>query len=104
MNRYALLKRSTSKQIDRLQIQHQHSIERIADLEKKLQQTLTPLDEEKQQLEQRILDKDQLEATLKKQRQLQEAIEAEITRVVRRAYPRTKGVGKTKRGPGYASF
>ena len=70
---------STSKQIDRLQTQHQHSIERIADLERKLQQTLTPLVKEKQQLEQRILDKDQLEATLKKQRLLQEAIEAEIT-------------------------
>jgi chromosome segregation protein len=70
---------STSKQIDRLQIQHQHSLERITALENKLQQTLTPLDEEKQQLQQRILDKDQLEATLKKQRQLQENIEAEIT-------------------------
>ena len=70
---------STSKQIDRLQIQHQHSIERITDLENKLQQTLTPLGEEKEQLDQRILDKDQLEATLKKQRQLQEVIEAEIS-------------------------
>ena len=70
---------STSKQIDRLQTQHQHSVERIAELERKLQQTLTPLDEEKQQLEQRISDKDQLEDTLKKQRQLQEVIEAEIT-------------------------
>ena len=72
---------STSKQIDRLQTQHQHSIERIADLERKLQQTLTPLDEEKIQLGQRILDKDQLEATLKKQRQLQGAIESEITQL-----------------------
>ncbi|MEI7993961.1 MAG: chromosome segregation protein SMC [Methylococcaceae bacterium] len=72
---------ATSKQIDRLQIQHQHSIDRIADLEDKLQQTLTPLDEEKQQLEQQILAKDQLEATLKKQRLLQEAIESEITQL-----------------------
>ena len=72
---------STSKQIDRLQTQHQHSIERIADLEKKLQQTLIPLDEEKKLLEQRTLDKDQLETALKKQRRLQEAIESEITRL-----------------------
>ena len=72
---------STSKQIDRLQTQHQQSLERIADLENKLQQTLTPLGVEKQQLEQRIIDKDQLEATLKKQRHLQEAIEAEITQL-----------------------
>ncbi|MDD5461234.1 MAG: chromosome segregation protein SMC [Methylococcales bacterium] len=70
---------STGKQIDRLQVQHQHSLERIADLEKKLQQTLAPLDEEKQQLEQQLLDKHQLEADLKKQRLLQEAIESEIT-------------------------
>ena len=72
---------ATSKQIDRLQIQHQHSIDRIADLEDKLQQTLTPLDEEKQQLEQQTLAKDQLEATLKKQRLLQEAIESGITQL-----------------------
>ena len=72
---------STGKQIDRLQIQHQLSLERIADLEQKLHQTLTPLDEEKQQLEQRKSDKDQLEATLKKQRQLQEALELEVTRL-----------------------
>jgi len=72
---------STSKQIDRLQTQHQHSTERIADLEKKLQQTLIPLDEKKQLLEQRTLDKNQLEATLKAQRQLQEAIESDITQL-----------------------
>ena len=72
---------ATSKQIDRLQIQHQHSLDRIADLEDKLQQTLTPLDEEKQQLEQQTLAKDQLEASLKKQRLLQEVIESEITQL-----------------------
>jgi chromosome segregation protein len=71
----------TGKQIERLQAQHHHSVERIAGLESKLQQTLAPLDGEKHQLEQRLLDKDQLEATLKKQRQLQDAIEVEITRL-----------------------
>lgn len=72
---------ATGKQIDRLQAQHHHSVERIAGLESKLQQTLAPLDGEKRRLEQRLLDKDQLEATLKKQRLLQDAIELEITRL-----------------------
>ncbi|MGR8999494.1 MAG: chromosome segregation protein SMC [Gammaproteobacteria bacterium] len=94
---------STSKQIDRLQTQHQHSLERIADLEIKLQQTLTPLDEEKKRLELRVLDKDQLEVTLKKQRQLQEAIESEITRLseehtrMQRALDKQKGALDTIR-------
>jgi chromosome segregation protein len=72
---------STCKQIDRLQSQHQHSIDWVANLEKKLQQTLTPLDEEKKQLAQQIIDKDKLEAGLKIQRQLQEAIESDITQL-----------------------
>ncbi len=56
-------------------------MQRIAELEKKLQQTLTPLDEEKQKLEQLRLHKDQLEGGLKKQRQLQDDIEAAITQL-----------------------
>ncbi|MGZ4970699.1 MAG: chromosome segregation protein SMC [Methylobacter sp.] len=69
----------TGKQLERLRLQHQHSVERIAELELNLHQTLTPMDEEKNQLEQMILDKEQLEIRLKKQRQLQEDLEAEIT-------------------------
>jgi len=37
----------TGKQLDRLRLQHQQSIERIAELELNLHQTLTPMDEEK---------------------------------------------------------
>jgi chromosome segregation protein len=71
----------TGKQLERLRLQHQQSEERIAELEKNLHQTLTPMDEEKKQLEQMLVDKTQMEANLHKQRQLQEDIEAEITRL-----------------------
>ncbi|MFZ2407274.1 MAG: chromosome segregation protein SMC [Methylobacter sp.] len=71
----------TGKQLERLQLQHQQSVERIAELENNLQQTLTPMDEEKKQLEQMVVDKEQLETCLKKQRQLQEDLEAEITQL-----------------------
>ncbi|MCK9397550.1 MAG: chromosome segregation protein SMC [Methylobacter sp.] len=71
----------TGKQLDRLQLQHQQSVLRIAELEKNLHQTLTPMDQEKKQLEQMSADKEQLEARLKKQRQLQEDLEAEITQL-----------------------
>jgi chromosome segregation protein len=71
----------TGKQLERLQLQHQQSVERIAELELNLNQTLTPMDQEKKQLEQMIVDKEQLEVRLKKQRQLQEDLEAEITQL-----------------------
>ena len=69
----------TSKQLNRLRLQHQQLIERIAELEKNLQQALIPINHEKNLLQQRVVDKEQLETRLKKQRQLQEDIEAEIT-------------------------
>ena len=69
---------ATTKQIERLQMQHQHSIERIEELNTKLLQSAKPLDDEKQQLTASIINKDHLEATLKSQRLAQEAIELEI--------------------------
>jgi chromosome segregation protein len=71
----------TGKQLERLQLQHQQSVERIAELELNLQQTLTPMDQERKQLEQMFVDKEQLETRLKQQRQLQDDIEAEISRL-----------------------
>jgi hypothetical protein len=44
----------TAKQIERLQMQHQQSADRIAELENKLHYSLSPLDDEKMQLEQNI--------------------------------------------------
>ena len=69
---------ATTKQIERLHIQHQLSVERIEELNTKLEQSLSPLDEEKQQLAASIINKDLLEATLKSQRLAQEAVELEI--------------------------
>jgi chromosome segregation protein len=50
-------------------------------LENKLQQTSTPLQEEKNKLEQIVTDKNQLELRLKQQRLIQEEIESAITRL-----------------------
>jgi len=70
---------STTKQIERLQLQHEQSLERIGELENKLHHTLTPLDDEKCRLEQLSLQKNQLEAELKTQRLLQTDIETAIS-------------------------
>lgn len=70
---------STTKQIERLQLQHEQSLERIGELENKLHHTLTPLDDEKYRLEQLSLQKNQLEAELKTQRLLQTDIETAIS-------------------------
>ena len=69
----------TSKQIERLQLQNQHSAERIAELEKKLDSTLQPLDDEKMQLEEFVDKKEGLELKLQSERQTQQQTEAEIT-------------------------
>ncbi|MGR9044949.1 MAG: chromosome segregation protein SMC [Gammaproteobacteria bacterium] len=71
----------TAKQIERLRIQHGHAEERIAELEKKLQDTLTPLDAEKEALEQGYLDKERLESELKIARRTLEETEKSITRL-----------------------
>ena len=69
----------TAKQIERLRIQHQQAIERVAELEKKLQATLTPLDDEKQALEEAYLEKEKLESELKNARRALEATEKSVT-------------------------
>jgi chromosome segregation protein len=70
---------ATAKQIERLTTQHQHAIERIGELENKLQQTLRPLDAEKQQLAERILAKNELEIALKNHQMRQQDIELAST-------------------------
>jgi chromosome segregation protein len=69
----------TSKQIERLQLQQKQALSRIAELKDKLQQTLAPIDGEKKQLEECAINKQQLDAQLKMQRQLLGEIEAQIT-------------------------
>ncbi|MGZ4999240.1 MAG: chromosome segregation protein SMC, partial [Methylomonas sp.] len=69
----------TVKQIERLQLQHQQSADRIAELENKLQDTLSPLDDEKMQLELLIEKKQQFEANLQAKRQAQQASEQTVS-------------------------
>lgn len=68
----------TLKQIERLQLQHRQSAERIAELERKLEFTLTPLDDEKMQLEILIEKKKEFEQRLQAERQLQRASEQTV--------------------------
>ncbi len=69
---------ATMKQLERLQTQHQQSDERIVELEKKLQQTLTPLDDEQAKLKTLVATKAQLDGTLKDARTQMETTETEI--------------------------
>ena len=69
----------TGRQIERLQLQHQQAVVRIALLESKQQQTYATLDEEKVLLGEKILEKNQLEQQLKTERQQQDILEASIT-------------------------
>jgi chromosome segregation protein len=71
----------TAKQIERLEVQHRSSAQRILDLENKLQQTLKPLDQEKKRLEELVAGKEFLETKLKQQRQQQEQIESAIAQL-----------------------
>lgn len=71
----------TSKQIERLLIQNRQSAERIAELEKKLNSTLMPLDDEKMQLEEFAENKQNLEDKLQAERALQQQTEEQITQL-----------------------
>ena len=71
----------TAKQIERLRIQQRQAEERIAELEKKLQASLTPLDNEKQALEQGYLEKEKLEAELKNARRSLDETEQSVSRM-----------------------
>ncbi len=87
---------ATTKQIERLHTQQQQGLERIADLDHKLQQSLLPLDDEKQQLEHYSANKQQLETTLKQQRQLQQAIEAMLTELAEQHAHTQRGLASQK--------
>ncbi|MDP3840919.1 MAG: chromosome segregation protein SMC [Methylococcales bacterium] len=69
----------TGRQIERLQLQHQQAVARIASLESKQRQTHATLDEEKVLLGEKMLEKNQLEQQLKTERQQQDTLEASIT-------------------------
>lgn len=64
------------KQQDRLQQQHRQALDRITDLEQKLQRSAQPMQAEEQQLQQHQESKRQLQGLLTKAREEQEAIES----------------------------
>ncbi|MDD4915268.1 MAG: chromosome segregation protein SMC [Methylococcales bacterium] len=66
------------RQIERLQLQHRQSAERMAELEAKLQFSLSPLDAEKMQLELLLEKKHQFEQQLQAERQTQQAGEQTV--------------------------
>ncbi|MDD1609698.1 MAG: chromosome segregation protein SMC, partial [Methylococcaceae bacterium] len=73
----------TSKQIERLQLQHQQAVAHIAQLENKQQHTHTTLAEEKELLANKIIEKNQLEQRLKTERQIQQDLETNITELAK---------------------
>jgi len=73
----------TSKQIERLRLQHQQAVARIAQLDAKQQQTSSTLAEEKALLADKVLEKNQLEQRLKTERQIQNELEATITELAK---------------------
>ena len=68
----------TRKQLQRIQQQHQQATDRRTDLEQKLEKTLTPLEDEKAELQGLLLNREQLENSLKAVRQKQEETEAQV--------------------------
>ncbi|MEY4718171.1 MAG: hypothetical protein RL563_789 [Pseudomonadota bacterium] len=69
----------TVKQIERLQVQHQQAADRLTELEHKLQFSLTPLDDEKMQLEELLEKKAAFEEHLQAHRLAQQAGEQTVS-------------------------
>ncbi|NOT85794.1 MAG: chromosome segregation protein SMC [Methylococcaceae bacterium] len=69
----------TTKQIERLKLQHQQAVERHAQLQQKLQALLLPLDDERLDLEALTLKKQRLDQELREQRQLVQQTEQGVT-------------------------
>ena len=71
----------TGKQLERLQSQQEQALSRIAELKDKLEITLAPIDGEKKQLAQMLINKQDLESQLKTHRGRLDEIEAQITQL-----------------------
>ena len=74
---------ATSRQIERLQLQHQQAQARSLELASKQQDTHTSLVEQKELLIEKSEQKQACEQQLKSQRQLQETLEADITELAK---------------------
>jgi chromosome segregation protein len=85
-----------TRQVERLEVQMQTSSERMAELEHKLEATLTPLDDEKLTLEQLYLEKEELEHALKLARKHVEETEQAINRLSQEHIQHQRGLEKQK--------
>ncbi|WKJ89385.1 chromosome segregation protein SMC [Methylomonas montana] len=86
----------TAKQIERLQLQHQQSADRIAELENKLHYSLAPLDDEKMQLEELLERKAQFEDNLQSERQAQQASEQTVSQLAEQYSQTQRSLEKQK--------
>ncbi len=86
----------TVKQIERLQLQHRQSAERIAELEHKLDFTLTPLDDEKMQFELLSERKLAFENSLQAVRQAQQAGEQSLSELTEQHAQTQRALEKQK--------
>ncbi len=86
----------TIKQIERLQVQHQQAADRISELENKLQYSLSPLDEEKMQLELLLERRQQFEFSLQAERQAQQANEQSVAELAEQYSKTQRALEKQK--------
>ncbi|OQW77513.1 MAG: chromosome segregation protein SMC [Proteobacteria bacterium ST_bin11] len=86
----------TAKQIERLQLQHQQSADRIAELESKLHYALAPLDDEKMQLDELLERKAEFEDNLQSERQAQQASEQTVSQLAEQYSQTQRSLEKQK--------
>jgi chromosome segregation protein len=86
----------TAKQIERLQLQHRQSADRITELENKLQFSLAPLDDEKMQLEELLEQKQQFEDNLQAERQAKQANEQSVSQLAEQYSQTQRALEKQK--------
>ncbi|PPD31377.1 MAG: chromosome segregation protein SMC [Methylomonas sp.] len=94
----------TAKQIERLQMQHQQSADRISELEHKLEFSLSPLDDEKMQLEQLREQKQAFEAGLASERQAQQASEQSVSELAEQYVKTQRDLEKQKEALDHVRF
>ena len=86
----------TIKQIERLQVQHQQSADRISELENKLQHALMPLDAEKIQLEVLREKRQALELSVQNERLAQQTSEQNVTELAEQYAKTQRAMEKQK--------
>ena len=86
----------TARQIERLQLQHQQSQERINELQLKLENSMTPLDDEKAQLVELQERKQAFEENLQAERRAQQASEQSVSQLAEQYSQTQRALEKQK--------